>query len=360
MWQWRSTLFLGLLALMAEARDARACSPPASPAPTAIPRAGASAVSTATSIVVVSPREPFGVGVLANGQPVAVSGWQALGSGLDGLGGPSSFWQLFLGSPDAMLAASANYVVTLPAAGADGGAATLTTFSTAAGYDKAAGTPASLQSLHLWRVRYPVADIASGNCVFAEYAGFITVDYAPATLPNTPAGSLIQTFRLAPDTGGTGQSFVYTGDTPFTGLAPTGAYPLPLGAWQPDLDPTRRYCLTVSTIGEDNLANLGAGSNQLCANVVQLAATGAPPPPNIGDAGGPGGSGGGGAGPSDAGGAAGGPGISGSGAVGGSGSGGGCSIIGAPVGWLGLTLAAAAALAVVRRTPRRRRVRVRR
>ena len=42
----------------------------------------------------------------------------------------------------------------------------MTRFTTAAGYDKAEGTAAVLNAVHLWRVRYPVADIGSGNCVF--------------------------------------------------------------------------------------------------------------------------------------------------------------------------------------------------
>ena len=332
--RWGWTLVALALTLVGQARHARACSPDQAPAATAIPRAGATAVSTATSIVIVSQREPFGVNVLANGQVATVSRWSAIGSGIDGSGGPTNFWQLFLGSPDGMLAPSTDYVVTWPAGTADGGDATLTTFSTAAGYDKTAGTPANLRSFHLWRVRYPVADIASGNCVFAEYASFVTVDYDPATLPNTPPGSVIQTFQLVPDTGGTLQTFVYTGDTPFTGLAPSGAYPLPLGRWQPDLDPTRRYCLAVSAIGDGNLANLGAGSNQLCADVVQLAATGAPPPPAIGIDGGSTGTTGGGLG----------------------GSSGGCATAGTPAGWLGLA-AAAAGLCLGVRTGRRRRAR---
>ncbi len=146
-----------------------------------------------------------------------MSGWLALGSGVDSVGGATGFWQLTLG----MLAPSADYVVTLPNGAQDGGSTTLTSFSTAAGYDKkGAGTTINLRSFHLWRVRYPVADIASGNCVFAEYHSFVTVDYDPPALPNTPPGSLIQTFQLTPETGGTMQTFVYTGETPFTGLGP--------------------------------------------------------------------------------------------------------------------------------------------
>ncbi len=329
--RWGWTLVAFALALFGPAPRARACSPAQPPVATAIPRAGAAGVSTATSIVVVSPREPFGVTVLANGQAAPVSGWQAIGAGIDKSGGPTSFWQLSVG----LLAASADYVVTLPTGGTDGGAATLTTFSTAAGYDKAPGTAANLRSVQLWRVRYPVADIASGNCVFAEYASFVTVDYDPATIPNTAPGSVIQSFQLAPDTGGTSQTFVYTGDAPFAGLVPSGAYPLPLGQWQPDLDPTRRYCLTMSAIGDGDLARLGTPSNQVCADVVQLSATGAPPPPAIGGGMDGGSLGGGGSGTS---------------------SGGGCATAGTPASWLGLALGAAA-LGLGARAGRRRRVR---
>ncbi|MFL5305257.1 MAG: hypothetical protein ACJ8F1_08590 [Polyangia bacterium] len=323
---------------VAHGRTARACSPISPPPPSAIPRTGATGVSTETSIVVVLPREPFGVSVTADGQPVPVSGWRGLGSGIDSRGGATGFWQLTLG----MLAPSADYIVTLPNGAQDGGSTTLTSFSTAAGYDKkGAGTTINLRGFHLWRVRYPVADIASGNCVFAEYHSFVTVDYDLPALPNTPPGSLIQTFQLTPETGGTTQTFVYTGETPFAGWAPMSDYPTPSGQWQPDLDPTRRYCLTISAIGDDDLANLGAASNRLCTDVVQLSATGAPPPPDLGgtdggstrDAGAPS--------PRDAGTTAG-------------SSGGGCSISGGTAGWLGLaTLFAAIGLAFARRRQRR-------
>jgi hypothetical protein len=341
--RWAGTLATLALALFGPAQRARACSPAPAPTATARPRAGTNGVSTATSIVIVSRNEPFGVGVLADGQVVSVAGWSALGAGIDGLGGPTNFWQLRMGGTDGLLAASTDYVVTLPG-GADGGASTLTTFSTAAGYDKISGTPPDLRSVHLWRVRYPVADIASGNCVFAEYASFVTVDYQPATIPNTAPGSVIQSFQLIPETGGTMQTFVYTGDTPFTGVAPSGDYPLPLGQWQPDLDPTRRYCLAISAMGDGNLARLGTGSQRICADVVQLSATGAPPSPVV--SGGPGSTDGGSGGASG-------------GAPGGApgGSSGGCSMVGTPAsGFAPLSpLAVAGCLARrARRAPRRR------
>lgn len=268
-----------LAALLGAPARARACGPGQPSAPTALPRTGATGVSTATSIIVLSPNEPFGLSLVAGGQEVPLAGWTALGSGADEVLGATSFWELRMG----MLLGTTQYVLSLP--GGDAGATPLTDFTTAAGYDKVAGTAPNLRGFQLWRVRYPVADIASGNCVFAEYQSFITIDYDPATVPNTPPASVVHAFRLAPMTGGEQQTFVYTGGDAFTGLAPSGAYPLPLGQWQPELDPTRRYCLSVSAFGDGDQARLPLGSNQVCADVTQLSATGAPPPPGAGGGG---------------------------------------------------------------------------
>jgi hypothetical protein len=224
--------------------------------------------------VVLSPNEPFGLSLLVNGQSVAVSGWTALGSGVVEGAGPTSFWQVWIGATQALLDGSAEYTLSLPAS--DGGAATLTDFTTAAGYDKIPGTAPNLRSLRLWRVRYPVADIASGNCVFAEYQSFIAIDYDPAAIPNTETASVIQRFDLAPQTGGTQQTFWFTGSAVFTGLVPAGDYPLPLGEWQPDLDPTRTYCVAITASGDGDLARPRLASNPLCATVTQLSALGAP------------------------------------------------------------------------------------
>ena len=275
-------MFATVAFLVVETSPARACSPPRAAAPTALPKIGATGVSTATSIVVISPAEPFGLSLLVNGQSVPVSRWTALGSGVEEGGGTTSFWRLDIGTAPDLLAGTAEYGLSLP--GGDGGATVLTDFTTAAGYDKAAGTAPNLRDVHLWRVRYPVADIASGNCVFAEYQTFITVDYDPGTIPNTEPASVVQMFALAPQTGGAQQTFVYVGADRFTGLAPVGDYPLPLGDWQPDLDPTRVYCLSVSAFGDGDLARLPVSGNQLCTNVTQLSAAGAAPAPGTGGA----------------------------------------------------------------------------
>jgi hypothetical protein len=264
-------------------------------------------------------RRALGVSLVAGGQDVPLGAPLRIGSGASGM----DVWQVQAATSGSMLVGGAEHVLSQTAS-SGGGATELTRFTTALGYDKAQGTAPVLRGMHLWRVRYPVADINSGNCVFAEYHGFITVDYDPATVPNTAASSVVHGFGLAPQNGGTEQTFVYVGDTPFTGLEPTGGYPLPIGAWQPELDPTRKYCLGISAFGDGDIARLPLASQQVCADVVQLSATGAPPPPQIG------------------GGAAG-------------GGGGGCAIGGTGAPPMASVVGLAIAAALTMRRPRRRR-----
>jgi hypothetical protein len=253
--------------------SAQACSP-GQPTSTALPRTGTTGVSTATSLVVILAGEPSGLALLAGGQSLPLSFPTSIGRGPGG----TTVWQVHATTVGSMLASATEHVLSQTTAA--GSTVELTRFTTAAGYDKAPSVAPVLHAVHLWRVRYPVADIASGNCVFAEYHGFITVDYDPATVPNTAAASVVYAFRLAPKNGGSEQRFVKAGD-PFTGLAPEGEYPLPIGDWQPELDPTRQYCLSISAFGDGDLARLPVDSEQVCADVVQLSATGAPPPPTI-------------------------------------------------------------------------------
>lgn len=266
-------------------RSAEACSPLLAATHMLNPRTGATNVSTATSLMLFSGQAPAGLTLLANGQNVPLSIPAPLGFGIDG--GPSlavpraTYWRVLAATSDSMLIPSAEHVLTQTQG--DGSIVELTRFTTAAGYDKVEGVAPVLRAMHLWRVRYPLADINSGNCVGAEYHGFITVDYDPGTVPNTPAASVIHTFQLVPKTGGGLQELRYTGETPFVGLAPaTDQYPYPLGSWQPELDPTREYCLTVSAFGEGDIALLSMTSQSVCANVMQLSAPGAPPPPGVG------------------------------------------------------------------------------
>jgi len=253
---------------------ADACSPGVVTA-FALPRTGTTGVSTATSMVLVVAGDPSGLSLTANGENVPLSFPTALGRS----GGGGTAWQVRAATSGGMLIGGAEHVLSQTLA--NGATMELTRFTTAAGYDKAEGTAPVLRGMRLWRVRYPVADIASGNCVFAEYHGFITVDYDPATIPNTDPSSVVYGFELAPENGGSAQRLVQAGDL-FTGLAPEGAYPLPVGQWQPELDPTQRYCLSISAFGDGDLARLPLASERVCADVVQLSAAGAPPPPQIG------------------------------------------------------------------------------
>jgi len=99
-------------------------------------------------------------------------------------------------------------------------AVTLSQFTTASGYDKLEGTPPKIQSLRLWRVRYPKDEIRAGRCVFSEYHGFIEFGIEPASIPNTTAAGTLYTLRLAPETGGETQSISFVGSAPFLGRDP--------------------------------------------------------------------------------------------------------------------------------------------
>jgi hypothetical protein len=250
---------------------ARACSGSYSTDRAALPRTGATDVSTNTSIVVLSRTEPFDLQLRANGESVPINGWTPLGSGRDEQLGPTSYWRL-----RAPLQPASTYALSSAAASTDGGDSEITQFSTGPGYDKTPGTAPTLRALRLWRVRYPVSAIGGGACVFSEYHGFITVDYDPAVIPNTEATSVVHTFRLVPKTGGLEQTFVYTGSDAFSGYAPSGDYyPPSFSSWQPELDPSREYCLTIEAFGDADLARQTPTSNQVCARVTELAAKGA-------------------------------------------------------------------------------------
>lgn len=290
---------VGLCAAFAGAlmpSPAAACCPGRPPTTAAFPRPGTTNVSTATSVIVFSAAEPSGLKLLANGEDLPLLLPISLGSGVDASGAHGGYWQTRVAAAGSLLLPSAEHVLSQTTA--SGALVELTRFSTGPGYDKAGGASPVVRSLRLWRVRYPTRDIGSGNCVFAEYHGFIAVDYDPATVPNTAPASIVSTFQLAPKYAGSAQTFVYMGDTPFIGLEPIGDYPLPTGQWQPELDPTRSYCLAIRAFGDGDLARQALASQEICAEVVQLSAAGAPPPPQIG-AGGTGGGGTGGNGGGD-------------------------------------------------------------
>lgn len=251
--------------------------------PRAFPDGGVKGVSTATSLIVLSAAQPTGLALLANGQSVPLSPPILLGRGIWMTAG-AAFWRVGVATSDGMLIGGAEHVLSRTQS--NGTTLEMARFTTAAAYDKAPGVAPVLRTVRLWRVRYPVDDINSnsGNCVSAEYHGFIVIDYDPGTVPNTPPAATIQTFHLVPENGGSEQTFVYAGDEPFIGHGPAEPYPMPW-YWAPELDPTRRYCLTISAFGDGDLARPPLESGRLCADVVQQSARGAPAPPVIGGGG---------------------------------------------------------------------------
>lgn len=266
--------------LLVAPRAAHACSVPERPDALAIPRTGTQGVSTATSIVVLSSSEPRDLVLTADGAPVETDGAVRVGAGDDGKYRSVDFWRVRLPG-DGMLQPSTTYELSAEV-WADGGTgrSVLTSFTTGPRYDKEPGTPAAPKSLRLWRVRYPLGEIGSGNCVFSEYVGFISIDWDPASVPKTTPENTVYALTLAPKTGGAPQTLFFTGGEPFQGAAPTGAHPNITMAdrWHPELDPTREYCARVAVAFADGDQARGIPTSEnVCATVTEIDATGTGP-----------------------------------------------------------------------------------
>jgi hypothetical protein len=265
-----AALAIALGASLTGARAARACSPPDPTAvtPTAIPRTGATDVSTASSFVIVSGTPPKEIALAAGGVDVPLTTPVLLSSGFEPTTGlPVGFWQV-KAAKDFLPASS---TLVLSAAGAAGARVTLTTIQTAAGYDKAPGTPATVKSLKLTRIRYPISLIGAGSCVFSEYVGFVELDVTPAAIPGTPGDSVVNTIRLAPRHGGAAeQTSTFVGTKLFVGMP--GEVTLP--QWMPHLDPTLEYCADIVSWGVGDLARLPVRSETVCTRVAQVDAPG--------------------------------------------------------------------------------------
>jgi hypothetical protein len=270
----RVVVVLALLGTVAS-RPARACSPPnpAAVTPTAIPRDGSTDVPTATSFVILSGAPPVDVTLMAGDVAVPLTQPVAIGAGGDDATKlvPITFWQVK--ASGGFLPPSATLV--LSASDGKGGRVVLTTVQTAAGYDKQQGTPANLKSLTLTRVRYPIAEINSGDCVFSEYIGYITFDADPATIPGTPPESVVSSISLTPKYGGAApQGVTFTGAKPYSG-DPPGAYSPTAATWMPFLDPTLEYCAGITSFGFGDIARLPLVSNTVCARVQEISMPGA-------------------------------------------------------------------------------------
>jgi hypothetical protein len=221
---------------------------------------------------------PAGLTLQAAGQPVIMPAITALGSGVMGAAS-ATFWQI-----SSYLQPSTAYVLSY----SNNGVATeLTHFTTAASYDKISGQAPVLENLRLWRVHYPVDQVAAGGCVFGEYEGYIDLDYQDGSLPGTPAEEVISVLRLEPKTGGSSQTFVFAGTTHFEGApqmwdpataafadVPDGGLPSPVYAlWKPALEPDREYCATLTLYGRNDLAMPGVTSNSVCVPVINASAS---------------------------------------------------------------------------------------
>lgn len=235
-------------------------------------------VSAQSSLFVVSGVNalPAGLALQVNGAAAPLPSVMSLGRGLaaDGWG---TFFRIV-----GPLQPSSDYVLAMT--GADGLPLTLTHFQTAAGYDKTPGTAATLSGLRLWRVRYPKSLVNAGGCVFSEYEGYFALDYAPATLPGTPAGEVVYVLSLTSQELGTTQQFVFTGGvlslpggltTTVSGdgvvLPEGGALSAGAALWKPDLEPGRTYCATLASYGRNDVATAAPlQSASTCATVVAI------------------------------------------------------------------------------------------
>jgi hypothetical protein len=142
-------------------RTAEACSGGPSGQTQVLPPNGSTDVSTATSIIVLAGLEEPEVTLTANGVPVELGAPGRIDTILPGGG---TGWRLSL--PD-FLSPSTAYELRGAAewdsyvSDAGEAAVILSQFTTASGYDTLEGTPPKIQSLRLWRVRYPKAEIAA-------------------------------------------------------------------------------------------------------------------------------------------------------------------------------------------------------
>lgn len=164
----------------------------------------------------------------------------------------------------------------------------ISTFTTASEDNLEPGTPPQIESLRLWRLRYPVKDINSGNCLFSEYVSFVEVRWKEGFVPSTPPGQTLHLFSLAPREGGEVWTYGALG-TGQLGAEPVGDYPHPMPEWRVELDPTREYCVSARAFGDNDLVRDSGESNVVCATVEERSIAGASDAP-----GGNGGSGGGG------------------------------------------------------------------
>jgi hypothetical protein len=255
------TMAAGLLSW----NTASACSPYPPAKNTAFPSSGATEVSPMTTIKLILGNQttPNSLSLSTAKGAVPLPVPEAMGSGFH-KSSYATFWRYQAG-----LQPSTEYVLTDSSSGTP---VELTRFTTAAKYDKAEGPAATLESLRLWRVRYPLNQIAAGGCVFAEYEGYIELKFPPVALPGTPNDEVVQVVQLRPKTGGLTQSQVYSGNTTRLGtVLGEDGFPSPPGVlWKPELAPDREYCATITFYGRNDVAALPLQSTTICAPVISI------------------------------------------------------------------------------------------
>jgi hypothetical protein len=185
------------------------------------------------------------------------------------------------GSSPPLLAASTEYVVSGPAEYVAwfghgpqldaGGPVELSRFTTASGPRKTLdGSAPVVTKLSLLRVRYPISEIGSGDCVFDEYIGYVAYDFHEATFPGVDARAIVHHARLRPKNGSSEQSLLFVGDDQ---RYPRDVRALPIPDpgtdWMVDLDPTREYCLTLDAMPNGERGQTLV-SEPLCAKVEEL------------------------------------------------------------------------------------------
>lgn len=183
----------GLVALtfaLLAPRPARSCILLAYPIATIVPAPDTLQVSTTTSLKIFAPHDAT-VALTEAGQPVSLQPPEIFGQTNWRIS-----WRL---SPTVPLKPATTYTVTVtqPAYPPQ-----TSTFTTASEDNLEPGTPPQIESLRLWRLRYPAEDINSGNCLSSEYVSFLEVRWKKGFVPNTPPGQTLHLFSLAPKEGG--------------------------------------------------------------------------------------------------------------------------------------------------------------
>jgi hypothetical protein len=201
----------------------------------------------ATSITIAQNGQPVWPQLVANGVPAPVDGVELIGELVEPR---ANLWRL---RPVKPLLPTTNYVLTVEYLGTR---VELTRFSTAAAPASVGRHFPAPKNLKFWQVRYPMDQVRAENCIASEYHGFVHFDYDLIEIPGTPSDSVIYTIHLEPD--GTPdwpqpkQAISFMADAPYRGKAPAAPDYRP-GLWSPNLGPYRKFCVSITALGFNDL-----------------------------------------------------------------------------------------------------------